>query len=753
MKIEHIEKNFRDYQKVLEREAKTLTGIPIRIQLVVSMDSYATCDNSTIQIGLYPWEAAFNWEIVKRIIRFKFHHEIQHVLSTDSTEFISAIEDIADVFTSNGVCKKRAKKFGKWLVNGTEDGRIENLMVILRKGIKKLRDWYRLKEFETTEVSPSDGMSDIELALMNIHSVACRGYLCKGFATHYKGKPVYNVVIDCLEDIKRAVVATTTRGMGDVCREMANKLVSLIDAKQEQEIGESMSEKSEQELIFVSNKNIENLDKGDKWKEKLNKNSKIIAILEDSDEEQQPGESSGDGIVPDEIIDLRTKKPEKEDNDEKSKSSSKGGSEEKSEGDAQQNSNGESADGDSENSDSSPGDSADGSDEKAGESADNSAGNSSESASDGESTDFSTKSEGNDQGNGKSGSQGKSESGGKSEKPSVDEYLEKKLNDLEESLEKSDNLQDEMEGREKARKLQIIKEIQQNGVAERDRNKPEMKNIMLDVEKRQSPYCMPEYRPYDKDRWNSDAPYEIIAKAAGIREDVKKALASETEQTIGGLYEGDFDIDNIANLCLGSFDCFKKESTHKDEVHFDITILKDNSGSMGGKVNERCCTAMALLEEIVKGINGISLKIADYSDQKHGIIKDWDDMSGEFNYSWSYYENERVDGGQYDDVSIDLFASELVARPVATNKMLCILTDGEPCVPRKALQEILTRGRQNGVYIMVFFIGYDAEKIARNKDKYEDVYGEGCCFAIPYDEDMMNLGDVFVELLRANVKF
>ena len=753
MKIEHIEKNFRDYQKVLEREAKTLTGTPIRIQLVVSMDSYATCDNSTIQIGLYPWEAAFNWEIVKRIIRFKFHHEIQHVLSTDSTEFISAIEDIADVFTSNGVCKKRAKKFGKWLVNGTEDGRIENLMVILRKGIKKLRDWYRLKEFETTEVSPSDGMSDIELALMNIHSVACRGYLCKGFATHYKGKPVYNVVIDCLEDIKRAVVATTTRGMGDVCREMANKLVSLIDAKQEQEIGESMSEKSEQELIFVSNKNIENLDKGDKWKEKLNKNSKIIAILEDTDEEQQSGESSGDGIVPDEIIDLRTKKPEKEDNDEKSKSSSKGGSEEKSEGDAQQGSNGKSADGDSENSDGSPGGSADGSDGKAGESADSSAGNSSESVSEGESTDLSAESEGNDQGNGKSGSRGKFESGGKSEKPSADEYLEKKLEDLEESLEQSDNLQEEMEGREKARKLQIIKEIQQNGVTERDRNKPDMRNIMLDVEKRQSAYCMPEYHPYDKDRWNSDAPYEIIAKAAGIREDVKKALASETEQTIGGLYEGDFDIDNIANLCLGSFDCFKKESTHKDEVHFDITILKDNSGSMGGKVNKRCCTAMALLEEIVKGINGISLKIADYSDRKHGIIKDWDDMSGEINYSWSYYENEDVDGGQYDDVSMDLFASELVARPAATNKMLCILTDGEPCVPRKALQEILTRGRQNGVYIMVFFIGYDAERIARNKDKYEDIYGEGCCFAIPYDEDMMNLGDVFVELLRANVKF
>lgn len=753
MKIEHIQKNFKDYQKVLEREAKTLTGLAIRIRLIVGMDSYATFDNSTIQIGLYPWEAAFNWEIVKRIIRFKFHHEIQHVLSTDSREFASAIEDVADVFASKGVCKKRARELGKWLVNGTEDGRIENLMVILRKGIKKLRDWYRLKEFETTEVSPEDDMTDIELALMNIHSVACRGYLCKGFATHYAGKPVYDVVIDCLEDIKKAVTASTTRGMGDICREMADKLTTLIDAKQEQEIGEGMSEKGQQEVIFVSNKNIENLDKGDKWKEKLNKNSKIIAILEDTDDEQQPGENSEDGIVPDEIIDLRTKKPKKEDNDEESKSSSKGGSGEKSEGDAQQGSNGEFAEGDSEDTDGSSSGSTDGLDEEAGESADSSAGDSAEDASEGESTDLGAESEGNDPGNGKSGSKGKSKGSGKSGKPSVDEYLEKKLDDLEDDLEKSDKIQEEMEGREKARKLQIIKEIQQNGVAERDRNKPDMSNIMLDVEKRQTPYRMPEYHPYDKDRWNSDAPYEVIAKATGIREDVKKALASETEQTIGGLYEGDFDIDNIANLCLGSFDCFKKESTHKDEVHFDITILKDNSGSMGGKVNERCCTAMALLEEIVKGINGISLKIADYSDRKHGIIKDWDDMSGEFNYSWSYYENEDVDGGQYDDVSMDLFASELVARPAATNKMLCILTDGEPCVPREALQEILTRGRQNGVYIMVFFIGYDAERIARNKDRYEDIYGEGCCFAIPYDEDMMNLGDVFVELLRANVKF
>lgn len=716
MKEDQIMKKFGDYQKVLEREAKTLTGLSIRIRLIVSTSSYATADNSTIQIGLNPWEAAFNWEIVKRIVRFKFHHEIQHVLSTDSAEFSSAILDIADAFEAAGVCRTRSESFGKWLVNGVEDGRIENLMVTLRKGLKKLRDWYRLKEYETTEVSEGEDMSNVELALLNIHSVACRGYLCKGFATYYSKEKVYEVVMDCLDNIKKAVTATTTRGMCDECREMAEKLLCLVDKRQEDEIGEKLSEKAEQEVIFVSNKNIENLDKGGKWKEKLNKSSKIIAILEDVDEDERSEGDADDAdvVVPDEIIDLRTKKPEKKEDDGEISASSKGATK-----------NNEKDDGDG-----------------------------SQGSPDGSQTDLNAEDDSKSAESNENESEGNSERSVGSEKQSTGEFLEKKLEDLEDMLDKSDKLQDEMESKERSRKLQVIREIQQNGVEDRDRNKPDMKNIMMDVEKRQNPYRMPRYYPYAKEGWRVvDAPYDVIAKATDIREDVKKALASETEQTIGGLYEGDFDIDNIANLCLGSFDCFKKESTLKDSVHFDITILKDNSGSMGGKVNERCCTAMALLEEIVKGINGISLKIADYSDLKHGIIKDWDDMSGEFNYSWSYYENVNVDGGQYDDVSIDLFASELVARPAATNKMLCILTDGEPCVPREALQEILTRARQHGVYVMVFFIGYDAERITNHKDRYEDIYGEGCCFAIPFSEDMMNLGDVFVELLRANVKF
>lgn len=752
MKVEQIQKNFVALQKVFEQEARALAKLRIHVKLVVGTKSYATLDNSVIQIALNPWEAAFSWEIIKRILRFKFHHEIQHVLSTDSHEFVSGIEDCADIFKGKGAGEERAKELGKWLVNGTEDGRIENIMVIVRRGLKKLRDWYRLKEFETTEVKTGE-MSDIEMALMNLHSVACRGYLCKGFAKHFAGTPVYDKVIEQLESIKKAVTSSTTRGMADRCREMAESLAELIDPAEEKEL-ESLSEKGQEQVIVLSNKNIEGFDKGKNWKEKFNKSSKIIAILEDTDEDKAPkGDSEGESIIPDEIIDLRTKKPksdESEASEGKSEGSSGSNSEENSEdgsgnGKSVGNSDGEEGDG-SESSGSSGGDS---------EGEDSEDGNSAGGKSKGEKSDSSSES-------GSSGSSGSSSDGEESNeegskgkpKKSADEFIEEKVKELDESLEKSDRLQEEMVNQEKTRKLQIVREISQNGTPERDINKPDMKNIMLDVTTRQQPWKTPAYHPYPKERWNlTDAPYEVISKAMTIREDVKKALASETEQTVGGLYEGDFDVDNIANLCLGSFDCFKRESTHKDEVHFDITILKDNSGSMGGSINTRCCTAMALLEDIVKGIPGISLKIADYSDIKHGIIKDWDDNSGEFSYSWSYHENEDVDGGQIDDFSMDLFASELVARPQATNKMLLILTDGEPCVPREALNEILTRSRQAGVYIFVFFIGYDAERITRNKDRYEDMYGEGCCIAVPFDEDMMNLGDTFVELLRANVKF
>lgn len=735
MKESELKTLFQEFERTAEKDLLASTGLAVRVCCTVSTVSYATYDHSTIQIGLYPWEAKLPRFLVERILMFKKEHEKQHILSTNSKDFSAGIEDVAEIFETKGMCRSRSSECGKWLVNGLCDGRIENLMVSSRKGLKKLRDWYRLREYEET-VIVAPGLMDmtmIELAIMQLHSVACRGYLCKGFAKHYKGEPVFDKVIENLDNVKKAVSASTTRAMANACYEIAESLKDLINTTEESEL-EKVSEKSEEIIVVLSNKNVEDLNKGKDWREKLNKASKIVAILEDTDEECS--EESGEGIVPDEIIDLRTKKPKNEeesegesanDGDEKdgsSKKSSAGLSKESSDGDEEASGDGESSGtGDSEASDGDDGESSSG-----------------ESGEDGKSG----KSSGDSKGSGK----------GKSKSKSVDDYLEDKLSELSDDLQKSDELQKESMKQEADRKMQVIREINQNGVQERDRNKPDMQGIMLDVKNRQSPYHFPDYRPYDKSRWSlSDAPYDIISKTMPIRQKVKEALASESTQTISGLYEGEFDVDNISNLVLGSFDCFMKENTHKDEVHFDITVLKDNSGSMGGSINERCCKAMATLEECVKGVKGVSLKMADYSDRKHGIIKDWDEQSGEFSYAWSYYRNEGVDGGQYDDVSIDLFASELVARPSATNKMLLILTDGEPCVPREALNEILTRARQNGVYVFVFFIGYNSEHITRNKDRYEDMYGEGCCIAVPTTESMDNLADTFVELLKANVKF
>ncbi len=749
MKESELKILLREFAKVAEKDLLASTRLPVRVNCVISTESYATMDNSTIQIGLYPWEAKLPRFLIERILLFKKEHEKQHILSTDSTEFVAGIEDVAETFATKGMCRERAEDCGKWLINGLCDGRIENLMVSSRKGLKKLRDWYRLQEYEETVVV-APGMMQItmvELALMQLHSVACRGYLCKGFAKHYKGQPVFDKVIDNIDRVKKAVTASTTRAMANVCREIAEDLLDLIEPTEEAELSK-LSEKSEEIVVILSNKNVENLNKGKDWKEKLNKASKIIAILEDTDEESS-SENSEDGVVPDEIIDLRTKKP-KSDEDTENQNAGKGSSNEKtSQGDAEKSESGSAGDGDEESGDSHG--SAEGSECNENASEGSSGGNSQESAEKSKNDD----SEGSGEGSRESSSGESSSSDGKSPKSkSVSEFLEEKLSELDESLKKSDELQEQTRKQEVERKIQVIREIQQNGVQERDKNKPDMKQIMLDVEKRQDPYRFPDYRPYDKERWRVvDAPYDIIAKTMPIRQKVKETLASESSQQIGGLYEGDFDVDNISNLVLGSFDCFMKENIHKDEVHFDITVLKDNSGSMGGAINERCCKAMATLEECVKGIPGVSLKMADYSDRKHGIIKDWDEQSGEFSYAWSYYLNEDVDGGQYDDVSMDLFASELVARPSATNKMLLILTDGEPCVPREALNDILTRARQNGVYVFVFFIGYNPEHIIANKDRYEGMYGEGCCIAVPTTDDMDNLADTFVDLLKANVKF
>lgn len=703
MKIEELKAKTQAMCTVFANNIKTYAKKVVRVLITFNGESFATADHSLIQIGLMPHETEWEWDNILKVLRFKKDHELQHILSTDSEEFSAAIRDISDQFTSAGLNKALSLKYGKFLVNGLEDGRIENIMVTERKGSKPLRDWYRLMEYEV--YTCSENTHPLLTAITQLHSVACRGFFEKGFTTVCEvGDETREIVESCVSLVSQAVSATTTRGCGDACREIAKKLLPLLkldssnDGNTDDELDKELAEK----LANMSNNNISNLDKGENWREQIQTGSKIIGILTDESEES---DSDGNSIVPDEIIDLRTKnsesKDDSEENSPKEKKPSKGESNTQ-EGDIS-------------------------------EESDDASGNT------GEELDDSTK-----ENAGKAGDDSKS----------VEDVIKDRIKDLEEDIERTLRKQEELVERQQNLKLQKI--TQAEPTSERDKNsKPLDKDVTTDIAQRHhyNPNNMPQEIPYNKENWQKqDCPFDIESRANRIREDIKKVLAKDVEDNYREeLYEGDFDVDGITKLCLGDFSIYKEKADEPDTVWHDILFLKDNSGSMGGYKNLKCCEAMAMIEEIVKGINGISLKIADYSDKKHGIIKNWSDNDMSFNYAWSYCYNERTDCGQIDDYSIDYYSTELAQRPAATSKLMLLLTDGEPCVPRDDVLEMVNRARQNGITFLIFFIGYNKERILSEPSRYEDIYGKGCCYAI--DKELSNLEEEFLNLLKANVKY
>lgn len=750
-RIEKAKKFLQHFKsRVLERLMTVyLKGRRIALELTVGgRGSYTNGTKLTVDVT-YEEAEEMSFGDLTKIAKFKSYHEASHVRFTDNAQYEKVAQDMTQIWVEDAKDKgeevnfSQLYKFAYKLLNAICDGRIENILVTLLPGLRKLRDWYRLgcewQSYKDVQRSP------LMEVFNNILTIATCGLYCKGFDKKFSvGTTERDIVDRCIEPISTYVSSDTIMDGRDAAVEIAKNISDLvIDAyknngsQMPQDLSDMMSDDAD-------NNNFNR----DNTSEKAD-NSLVIGILTDDSEE---GEDSEDGVKPDIIIDLRKNppKPNQKDEEEESENGSSGsGSEQESDSENEsENSNSQNSKstfGDlekeekEEDKDGGEGSSESDSDKESDESSEsNSSSKGSEEDSDqkeeeksGDGTDDNSEKDSDNNSKGKKNSsknQSKSEDSKESEDISSSEKEDKAKGESKEghsSLEQLNSLMANAEAFEKAieERLravaedlanQVAREIQTTNASIEASDKVEESNKTLLTESDQqllrdegflgrytNDIHPNKIEPYHK---GSKLPIEIKNRGSQTRNTVENIIASQQEMDREDVYSGELNEAALGKFICGRGDIFRMEGEEK-EPSLAVYIAKDDSGSMYGHKENMACEALAEIEEVFKPL--VPLKITTFTERYFDVIKEWDDKDSR-SYTWDFHREHEPDGGNDDALAIMNGAMQLLKRP-EEKKLLIIISDGLPCCSPESVHKAVEWARKNGIFVISFFIGNERE--------------------------------------------
>lgn len=228
---------------------------------------------------------------------------------------------------------------------------------------------------------------------------------------------------------------------------------------------------------------------------------------------------------------------------------------------------------------------------------------------------------------------------------------------------------------------------------------------------------------------SSELPLEQKTQGANLKRQMETMLKNKETYTQRNMTSGRLDKRNIHKLVYASPQVFMRKGTPSN---WDgcMYVLKDGSGSMYGDKNREASKAMSLIEQAAKSLMPLKLvEFSSYQEVVHTIIKDWNENNLNYNYSWSYYNNEFYGGGNKDGYSIRLATKELLKRP-EKQKLLVVLSDGLPSDydytgniewGPSDVKSAVEEARRNGIIVMSIYFG-SANFIESNKEKYAQMY-------------------------------
>ena len=143
---------------------------------------------------------------------------------------------------------------------------------------------------------------------------------------------------------------------------------------------------------------------------------------------------------------------------------------------------------------------------------------------------------------------------------------------------------------------------------------------------------------------------------------------------------------------------------------------------MHGKNEEKAIEVLAELEESFKEIE-FPLRIQAFSTrggETMKIIKNWEDVRKDINYSYSFHQHSSPGGCNNDAYSIAL-ATDILAQRKEKNKLLFIISDGAPCCDTSLVTKAVERAQSMGIFVISIIIG-SQDDVTRNWSIFKSMY-------------------------------
>ena len=226
------------------------------------------------------------------------------------------------------------------------------------------------------------------------------------------------------------------------------------------------------------------------------------------------------------------------------------------------------------------------------------------------------------------------------------------------------------------------------------------------------------------------APSNVVRAAKPLRSAIMKLMADNVEEDIYDCRSGSLDTESLYRLAQSDPRIFRQHRLPvlEDAVYY---VCWDGSGSMYGSKQSESAYACAVVEEALRGVPRMSLKIINFSTHGkvvHYVVKDFSTKTKK-NCAYSFGAQRSFSGGNKDGFSIRQCTNELIARPEA-RKFLIVLSDGAPSdysSHQEATNDVKSAvafARQNNIDVTSIFFGTQRER-DNEIDLYREMYGAG----------------------------
>jgi Nitric oxide reductase activation protein len=255
-------------------------------------------------------------------------------------------------------------------------------------------------------------------------------------------------------------------------------------------------------------------------------------------------------------------------------------------------------------------------------------------------------------------------------------------------------------------------------------------------------------------------PASMLAKAKLLEREALK-IRYQKKRKKKGLKRGSFDTQALWKIPANNMALFKRKG-QPYELDCALSLLVDNSGSMGGKTEHGvqksyiARAVSAILEEGLKNLMPYQMAVFNSIGKvaTHTMIKGFEQKSVRGNYSWSSIAEYRPDGMNRESDSIRMAVEQLCKRH-ERRKILIVLCDGLPSdyesqsVGINDVRKAVLDAKKRGVTVIGCMFG-DEVFCSKNLESFQKMYGKQNVMSCSTDNIDKKFNQLIIRLINAS---